>query len=445
MHLSFHGGVGEVTGACYLIEAKKTKILVDCGLFQGCAECDDWNFEPFGFDPASIDAVFVTHAHVDHIGRIPRLVKEGFRGRILSTPPTKDLAALLLEDTLHLSERENRKTKLWAFEDMERALARWEAVPYGTEVSVGSATAVFRNAGHILGSSFVEIAAEGKRILFTGDLGNTPSILLPPPDAVENIDYLVIESTYGARTHESAEERQIKVERAVEDAASRRGTLLVPAFAAERTQDLLHLINEMFHFRRVPEMPVFVDSPLAIKITGVFESYPTYYQEGVRALLKEHPNLFKFKRLKLTETVEESKAINGVPPPKVIIAGSGMMQGGRVLHHAVRCLPDSASILLLVGYQSAGSLGRRLVDGEQFVKILGQDVAVRAEIRQIGGFSAHADNPQLYSFVSALRDGLKHVFVVQGEDANAMHFMYEVRDRLGIPATAPRLHEKFEL
>ena len=301
------------------------------------------------------------------------------------------------------------------------------------------------NAGHILGSSFVAFRAEGKNIWFTGDLGNVPSILLPPPDALADVDYLVMESAYGNRVHESADDRLIQLERTVEDTFSRGGTLMIPAFATERTQDLLHVFNEMFHFHRVPEMPVFVDAPLAIRITEVFEKYKDYYRQEIQDLYRAHPHLFKFRRLKFTPTVDESKAINDVKPPKVIIAGSGMMNGGRILHHVRRYLSDEKSILLIVGFQGAGSLGRRLIDGEKMVKIFGEDIVVRAQIRKISGFSAHADNPQLLSFVASARETLKKVFVVQGEEAQALHLAQEIKDRFGISAQAPMLGEAFEL
>lgn len=471
MRLSFHGGTREVTGACYLLETgygsprgpvldsdrrpgttgpriksgatKTLRVLVDCGLFQGCDECADLNFQKFKFDPQKIDAVLVTHAHLDHIGRIPKLVREGFRGAIYSTAPTKDLAWILLEDALSLSRREEKK--LYEEKDFEKTLALWKAVPYDAPFEIGGLRCRFANAGHILGSAFIEIETEGKRILFTGDLGNVPSVLVPPPVQIRGITHLVIESTYGSREHEGAEERVLKLERAIEDVAARGGTLMIPAFATERTQDILYLLNEMLLFKRIPEIPVFVDSPLAIRATKVFEQYPGYYQEEIQKLYLKHPNLFKFKKLRLTKTVEESKAINEVKPPKVVIAGSGMMHGGRILHHARRYLSDPKSILLFTGYQAAGSLGRRLIDGAKVIKIFGEDVPVEAEVRKINGFSAHADNPQLFSFVAENKDTLKRVFVVQGEEAQALHFMQEVKDRLGIRADAPMLYEISEI
>ncbi|MBI2122420.1 MAG: MBL fold metallo-hydrolase [Candidatus Sungbacteria bacterium] len=443
MKLSFHGGAREVTGACYLLEAAEQKFLIDCGLFQGCDVCSDMNERPFKFDSKSINAVFVTHAHVDHVGRIPKLVKHGFSGVIYSTPPTKDLARHLLEDALSLSERQNNR--LYAEEDLEKAFRIWRTVSYGEKIALNGAEIIFHDAGHILGSSLIEINAEGKKFLFSGDLGNVPSVLLPPPAKVGGVEYLVVESAYGNREHEAPAERTLQLERAMEDVASRRGTLLIPAFATERTQDLLFLINEMVNFKRVPEMPVFVDSPLASRVTSVYEEYPAYYGQGIQDLYLKHPNLFKFKKLKFTESVEESKAINDVSPPKVVIAGSGMMQGGRILHHARRYLRDKNSILMVVGYQASGSLGRRLLDGARNVKIFKEDVAVSAEIRKINGFSAHADSSQLFSFVSPMRDTLKRVFVVQGESSQALHFMQEIRDRLGIQSDAPLLGDEFEV
>ena len=432
-----------MTGANHLFEANGAKILVDCGMFQGSREFDNLNFKPFGFNPTEIDALFVTHAHIDHVGRIPKLVAEGFKGRIVSTAATRDLARLLLEDAMRLEQRGEQA--LFTTDDLDKAFSQWDALPYYQETNVKGVSAALHNAGHILGSSFIAFRTEGKTVWFTGDLGNVPSVLLPPPDSLRDVDYLVMESAYGNRTHESADERMIKLERTVEDISARGGTLMIPAFATERTQDLLHVFNEMFHLHRVPEMPVFVDAPLAMRITEVFEKYKDYYRQDIQDLYREHPNLFKFRRLKFTETVDESKAINDVVPPKVIMAGSGMMNGGRILHHVRRYLSDEKSILLIVGFQPAGSLGRRLIDGEKMVRIFHEDVPVRAEIHKISGFSAHADNPQLLSFVATSRDSLKKVFVVQGEEAQALHLAQEIKDRFGVSAYAPIRNESFEI
>lgn len=451
MKLSFHGGAREVTGACYLLETRSTsseqaaKVLIDCGLFQGTRECEKQNFEPFRFKPQEVEALLVTHAHLDHVGRIPKLFKDGFRGKIFSTAPTRDLAHLIIEDALHLAQRERGGEELYSEFEVERAFSSWEDVPYNQKITLGDMEITLHPSGHILGSAFVEVRAEGKHLLFTGDLGNSPTLLVPPPAAFGDIEYLIIESTYGNRAHEGEEERVLRLERAVEDVTARGGTLMIPAFATERTQDILFLLNQMLHEKRIPEIPVFVDAPLAIKVTKVFERHLNFYRDEIQELYRLHPHLFQFKKLQFTQTAEQSKHINDVPAPKVVIAGSGMMTGGRILHHARRYLQDPNSILLVIGYQTAGSLGRRLIDGEKIIKIFREEVPVEAEIRKINGFSAHADNPQLFSFVESNRDVLKKVFVVQGEEVPALHFSQEVKDRLGISAEAPVLYEEFEI
>lgn len=443
MKLTFYGGAQEVTGACYLLETGQSKILIDCGLFQGTRECEELNFQDFGFDPKTVDLLLVTHGHLDHVGRIPKLVKKGFRGTIYSTAPTKDIARLILEDALSINRRESEA--LYTAENVAGTFDLWKETRYHAPLRHKDLEIKLYDAGHILGSAMIEIVAEGKKILFTGDLGNTPSALLPPPETVRDVSHLIIESTYGNRVHEAAEERVLNLERAVEDISARGGTLMMPSFATERTQDILHYLNEMLHFKRIPDIPVFVDAPLAIKITGVFETYTEFYKEEIKNLYREHPNLFRFKRLHFTESVGDSKSINNVNPPKVILAGSGMMSGGRILHHARRYLSDPKSILLVTGYQAGGSLGRRLLDGEKIVKIFGEEIVVEAEIRKINGFSAHADNPQLFAFAETNRDSLKHVFAVQGEEASALHFSQEIKDRLGIQADAPTLGQSFEI
>lgn len=442
MKISFYGAAREVTGSCHLLESGGTKILLDCGLFQGDQEVSDLNFSDFGFDPKTINAVVVSHAHLDHIGRIPKLAREGFTGKIYSTAPTRDIARLILEDALSIAERKD--DRLYEHKDIEKAFALWETAEYGGIFKIDEIEIKFLNAGHILGSASVEIKVGGEKLFFTGDFGNNPSVLLPSPDIPKGLDYLITESTYGDRAHETLEERALRLERTVEDTASRRGVLIIPAFAAERTQDILFLLNEILLFHRAPEIPVFVDAPLATKITQVYEKYVSWYKDGIQKLYLEHPNLFRCKKLKFTESVEESKAINDIPPPKVIITGSGMLNGGRVLHHLRRYLGGDENIILIVGYQAFGSLGRRLLEGERSVRIFGEEIAARAEIRKINGLSAHADGEQLFALVEANRDSLKRVFVVHGEEKQSLMLAQNIKDRLGILADAPGMGDGFD-
>lgn len=468
--ISFYGGAQQVTGACYLLEVGDPsthstvaqggeqgrttgsghvkRILIDCGLIQGGRFCEPRNAHAFPFDAKTIDALFVTHAHLDHVGRIPKLVHEGFRGPIYSTPPTKELAELLVRDGYSIMEHEARECgemPAYGVPDIDQAMSQWKTVEYREAVHIGEVEIALRMAGHILGSAMVLIKAAGKTIAFSGDLGVQHSLLLPPPDVLENVDYLVLESTYGNKTHQSAEDRSLVVERAIEDVAARGGTLMIPAFATERTQDLIFEINEKMVKHQVPQMPVFLDAPLAIKVTEVFERYREYYNDHVKELHRAHPDLFKSKMLKATPSVEESKAINDVPPPKVIIAGSGMMTGGRILHHLKRNLPDEKSILMITGYQVPGSLGRRILDDAEEVEIMRERVPVKASIVLAQGYSGHGDRDRLFEFVKGLKGSLKRVFAVHGESEAALAFVAEVRDRLGIQADAPEMGQRIEL
>ncbi|TSC72357.1 MAG: putative exonuclease of the beta-lactamase fold involved in RNA processing [Parcubacteria group bacterium Gr01-1014_70] len=446
--LSFYGGAQEVTGACYLLESEKNRILMDCGLFQCPRFCEKRNIEDFPFDPASIDVLLVSHGHIDHIGRIPKLVRKGFRGHIYSTPPTKAFADVMLRDSLGVLEKEARSgedTLLYEEKDIDAALALWEGKPYGEEFEVGDLRIVFRNAGHILGSAITVVEhKDGERIAFTGDLGNSPAPLLGPFDNVDGVTHMIIESAYGNRVHEDSTERKQKLERVVENTCVQGGTLMIPAFSLERTQQLLYEFNELAENQRIPRVPIFLDSPLAIKATRIYREFNTYFSAEAQSLIKEGDDLFRFPGLTLTERTEESKSINEVQGPKIIIAGAGMMQGGRILHHAKRYLPNTNSTLLFIGYQAAGSLGRRLIDKASEVQIHGETVPVRAAIKAIGGYSAHADSDGLFNYVAHTADTLQRVFVVQGEPAASLFLVQRIKDNLGIEAVAPRYGESFE-
>lgn len=453
MKLTFHGGARRVTGANYLLESEGEKILIDCGLMQGSDYAERRNFEPFPYDPKSIGAVFITHAHIDHTGRLPKLVKDGFRGTVFSTLPTMEFAEHLLEDSVDILTREAKKHEREAFCDKDtlKILKElWKGMEYYKAFEHGPFKITFHNAGHILGSSFIEIEAEGKTIVFSGDLGNSPAPLIPKRENLKKADYCLIESTYGARVHERLDQIQDDLEDIIEDTAKAGGTLMIPAFAMERTQTLLFHINQLIEEGRVPDIPIFLDSPLAIRLTNFYEKFKSELNKETKEFIEKGNKLFNFPRLKKTMKTEESKAILKVPPPKVIIAGSGMSQGGRIIHHEKNYLPDPNSAILFVGYQVEGSLGRRILDGKKegkpfSVKILRKQVPVKAQAKAIGGYSAHADQPQLLEWLQEARFSLKKVFVVQGEEDQSRPFAQKVRDELAVEAVVPSEGEEVVL
>lgn len=455
MQLTFYGGVKEVTGANYLLASNVTRpasrILIDCGLHQGGSFCEKHNWEPFPYDPKTIDAVFVTHAHIDHTGRLPKLVKDGFRGKVYSTPPTKDFANFLLLDSEHILLQEaekHKKPSLYGVRDIEELMARWEGVPYHQPINVGPFTVAFYNAGHILGSSIVRIGWDverGKRqeIVFSGDLGNSPAPIIGATEILEEADYAVVESTYGNRLHEFTPEGVI--EDLIEDTVKAGGVLMIPTFAMERTQKLLFEINELIENGRVPKIPIFLDSPLAIKITEIYKKHQNYFDKETTRLLRGDNLLFDFLGLQKTLTTEESKKINDVPAPKVVIAGSGMMQGGRILHHVKRYLSDPKSTLLLVSYQAKGSLGRQILDGAKSVKIHGETVLVHCRIVNVPGYSAHADQGQLLDWLRPMRLALKKVFAVQGEEEESSVLVQKIVNDLAVSAEIPEERRVYTL
>ena len=347
MTVTFHGGAGQVTGANYLVSSDDTRILIDCGLVQGGRFSESQNSKPFPYDPASIGAVFVTHAHIDHTGRLPQLVQSGFKGTVYSTPPTRDFAELLLYDSEHVIRGELEREglpPLYTPEDVAALMERWAGVGYHKPITVGPFKVTLYDAGHILGSSSIMVEAEGTKIIFSGDLGNPPTPIIKPTEYISEADYCLVESTYGNRVHEDFERRKDLLEDAIEDAVKSGGVLMIPAFAMERTQELLFELNELAEHGRIPKIPIFIDSPLAIKLTGVYQKYQNYFNQEAWNLVRSGDAIFNFPGLKMTLTVEQSKEINDVPPPKIIIAGSGMSQGGRILHHERRYLSDPKTV-----------------------------------------------------------------------------------------------------
>lgn len=440
--ITFYGGTGSVTGSNFLLEVGDKKILIDCGLTQGLKLADDINWEPFSYNPKEIDILFITHAHIDHLGRIPKLIAEGFRGKIYSTPPTKALAGPMLEDaTGILSKNQDFDLrKIYTDENIKLALSLWNGFDYHAKVKITeNLEASFLNAGHILGSAMILFTYNGKKILFTGDLGNSPSPLLPETEKITAVDYLIMESVYGDRNHESRADRRAFLEEAIEDNYKRKGTLIIPTFSLERSQELLFELNALVENNRIPVMPIFLDSPLAIRLTEIFKQYKNYFNENAQKALSVDKHLFNFPGLHSTLHSEESKMIATVPNPKVVIAGSGMSSGGRVVHHERHYLPDPNNTLLLTGYQSAGSPGRLIQEGVKTVRIGGEYVPVRAHVVTISGYSGHKDSDGLLNFVSDMQDSLKKVFVVMGEPKSALFLVQKLRDNLGVEAYAPEL------
>lgn len=452
MKLTFFGGAKTVTGANYLLESTRTKILIDCGLMQGGRYIEKENFEKFPYAPEEISAVCVTHAHIDHTGRLPKLVREGFRGEIFSTLPTKDFAEILLVDSEHVmresADREGLPA-LYTKDDVLKTSALWRGVEYRSAFRIGDFEIEFFDAGHVLGSSFIKITGpDKKKIVFSGDLGNYSEPMVKDTEQIPETDYVLIESTYGNRVHETKEERKALLEDIVEDSVKAGGTLMIPAFALERTQELLYEMNDLVEHGRIPKIPVFVDSPLAIKLTAVYEKYsrdPKYFDSEALATEKSGDAIFNFPGLKFTMTTAQSKEINDVLPPKVVIAGSGMSNGGRILHHERRHLSDEKSAILFIGYQAKGSLGRLILDGAKQVKMFGELIPVRCRVRAIGGYSAHADQPKLLEWLHPSRTTLKKVFVVQGEEEQALPLAQKIRDRFAVRTTLPEAGEFFDL
>ena len=454
MKLTFYGGAEEVTGVKYLLEIKtgpkKTvRILVDCGMLQGGKDAYEENYKPFLFDASQIDYLFITHAHIDHVGLSPKLYKYGFRGEVFMTPPTKDLASLTLYDSQGILEKESFKTgqePIFKEEDVAGFLDLVKVVKYGRKHKLpGEICFKFNDAGHMLGSSIIEIWAEGKKIVFSGDLGNAPTPLLKPLTKITEADYILVESTYGDKIHENREKRKEALENIIEETYRQRGVLMIPAFAVERTQELLGELNELVENCRIPKIPIFIDSPLAIKATKVYGKYTEYFNKEAIKQIKSGDDFFKFPGLIYTEEARESKNINNVAAPKIIIAGSGMSVGGRILFHEKLYLPDPKNCLMITNYQAKGALGRRLLEGEKTVRIFDEEIDVRAKIVSVQGYSSHADQKALYNWVNNFIKPVKHIWAVQGEKEPAEALALLINDHLGIPASVPKIGDVVEL
>ncbi|MFA5622906.1 MAG: MBL fold metallo-hydrolase [Candidatus Dojkabacteria bacterium] len=474
MKIKFCGATRTVTGSCYYVDTGDFKFLVDCGAFQGKDDLEKLNYEPFPFDPTQLDAIFLTHAHFDHCGRIPILVKQGFHGRIFSTQPTRDLAKIVLLDAAKLQqesyERWSARSKddtpkeglsaegslyeqrkpLFSEEDVESMFQYFEVYPYGSSVNLHNGVEFrFRDAGHILGSAMIEfwIKTENERerkIVFSGDLGQPGARIVRDPDMVREADYVICESTYGNRLHKNKDETVLELLSILKQAQEEDGIVLIPSFAIERTQEILYEINLFVENKLLREMPVYLDSPMASKATAVFKQYPTFYDEDARRLLDKGDDPFNFPGLHTTESAEESKRLinrTGI----VIIAGSGMCTGGRIVHHIKNHIHKPNTHMIFVGYQVDGTLGRRLVNGDKEVRVMGQNLEVNAQIHTLGGFSAHADQRDLRYWLRSFGHTPKKIFITHGDEEIAIGFATNIKSELNIETDVPKLNEEFEL
>lgn len=444
--IDFLGGAESVTGSNFLLTDVQTnlKILIDCGLFQGPANLEKMNGEPFSYDPAQIGFVLVTHSHLDHIGRIPKLVREGFKGKIYSTAPTQEIAEYSFYDTLNVQSKNNEEP-LFTEKDIKQTLALWQTVDYGQEFSLGEYKVIAKDAGHILGSTMWQISRNGRSVIFTGDLGNSPSTLLKDTEPLGQINYLVVESVYGDRNHEDKDIRRSLLEDVIEETMKKNGTLMIPAFSIERTQQILYEIESMMENSRIPLVPVFLDSPFGIEVTRIYKKYSKYLNDTVREMIESGNEIFQFPQLHMTLSTEQSKAIFNANPRKIIIAGSGMSTGGRILHHEKRYLGDRNSTLLLVGYQQVGSLGRLIQDGARTVRIMGEEIPVNARVAVIHGYSSHKDSDHLLQFVDESAETLEGVYITMGEPRAALFLSQRVRDYLGLDARVPKAGEQVKI
>jgi metallo-beta-lactamase family protein len=464
--LTFWGGVGTVTGSKYLIESEKASVLVDCGLFQGPRQLRERNWEDPPFDVRALDAVIITHAHVDHTAYLPRLVKLGFDGPVFCTRGTADLLKLLLPDSARLQEEEadyrnrHRLTRhspalpLYDEEDARTALKLIRTCPNtgeATEVAEGF-RAGFHIAGHILGSSLVLVEVEGagvdargRRVLFSGDLGHYDQPIIRDPVRPPACDYMLVESTYGDRLHDP-EDPADALARVINEAAERGGPLLIPAFAVGRTQELIYYIRHLEEEGRIPILPVRVDSPMAAAVTQIYQRTREEHDEEYVSILEQRRHPLRTRSMLTASTREESKRLNDERGSRIIISASGMMTGGRVLHHARRVLPDERATILFVGFQAAGTTGRRILEGEREVKIMKEFVPVRCHVERIGGLSAHADWKEVLRWLGPLRDTPpRRAFTTHGEPEAAAAMASHIREEFGWRVDAPQYGERVEL
>lgn len=467
MKVTFLGAANTVTGSNYLITTENHNILLDCGQFQGSKEDEKLNYLPFAFDPSTIDFLILSHAHIDHSGRIPKLVKDGFRGKIYSTRATRDLDEILLKDSGHIHEMEaeweNRKRARAGLEsieplftsiDAERSLEYFEPVLYDQMVYINDNIRLkFSDAGHILGSSIVELwvreAEKETKLVFSGDLGMKNRPLLKDPSYIEEADYLIIESTYGNKIHENISSRATRLVDVLLKTIRRGGTVVIPSFAVGRTQELIYELNKVYdgdeRIKELLRVPVYIDSPMAISATEIFRKHADCFDAETREYILKGDNPLDFHNLHFTRSADESRALNMSDEPKIIISASGMCDAGRIKHHLKHNLWKKNSSIVFVGYQATGTLGRIIKDGAKKVKIFGETIGIKAEIHSIEGFSGHADKDSLMNWLKGFKKLPKKIFVVHGEKESAAGFAQYIKDELNVAAIVPDMHDQFDL
>ena len=465
--LTFLGAARNVTGSSYLLETQDTRVLVDCGLYQE-RKYQERNWQPFQFDPKSIDAVFLTHAHLDHCGLLPKLVRDGYRGKIYCTQATAEITGIILLDAAQLQEedatykakrhkREGRsgpypEIPLYTVKDAQAVAPHFSAVDYLSCIGIGSSVeGCYYEAGHVLGAAVININVrkDGRnhRVIFSGDIGEPRRPIINDPAVFHEAEYIVMEATYGDRTHEEHENTDIQkqLRDSIKRTVEAGGNIVVPSFALERSQELLYHLNELFLRKEIPPLTVFLDSPMAIRITEVFKRHAELYDKEMMQRLRQGNSFFSFENLKMVQSVEESKAINNMTESCIIIAGSGMVTGGRIKHHIVNNITRPESTILFVGYQAEGTPGRVLLDGAREVRLLGQTHPVRAQIEKIDGFSAHADRDGLLAWLADIRVPPRCVFITHGEKEAATSFATLLNEKTGWTVRVPEYKESVEL
>ncbi len=460
MRVEFLGGVRTVTGSATLLEKGSLKWLVDCGLFQGSKELGEKNWKIESYQAQHLSFVLLTHAHIDHSGLIPKLVQEGFRGKVICTKATRDLCEVMLEDSAHIQEMEaewqTRKGKragkkeavpLYTVKDAEESLRYFQTVNYGERFQLANGIKVrFQDAGHILGSAIIEIwveeQGEEKKLIFSGDLGNSGQPLVRDPSIIEEGDILWLESTYGNRLHKTREETIQELLKIIQEAMAHRAKVIIPAFAVERTQEIIYTLGQFIRQGDIPSIPIFIDSPLAISATEIFKRNTDCFDQETQDLLLGGENPLEIPEIIYTQTTEESKAINEDSRPGVIVSASGMCDAGRIQHHLKHHLWRKESHIVIIGYQAEGTIGRRIVDGAKTVRLFGEEIAVNARIHTLGGFSAHADQRGLLNWVSHIQNPQLEVFVNHGEESMSIKLGQLLSEQFHFKTVVPQWREK---